>query len=86
MSASQIKKAMAKGNMDETLYTDSYARAVRKGDWKFVLEEGKRYLFDLSKDPAERNNLASKNLDRVEAMDAAFLEWEAEVTQNVPSP
>lgn len=63
-------------------YTESHARAVRKGDWKFVLEEGQRYLFDLSKDPAERNNLASDYPERVEAMDAAFLEWEAEVTRN----
>jgi arylsulfatase A len=66
-------------------YTDSHARAVRKGDWKFVLEEGQRHLFDLSKDPAERNNLASEFRERVEAMDAAYLEWEAEVTRNVPS-
>lgn len=67
-------------------YTDSQARAVREGDWKFVLEGGQRYLFDLSEDPAERNNLASEYLERVETMDAAFLEWEAEITRNVPSP
>ena len=66
-------------------YTESHARAVRKGDWKYVLEEGQRYLFDLSEDPAERNNLASDYPERMEAMDAAYLHWEAEVTRNVPA-
>ena len=63
-------------------YAERPARAVREGDWKFVSEKGQRYLFDLSKDPAERNNLASEYMERMEAMDAAFLEWEAEVTRN----
>ena len=66
-------------------YTDGHARAVREGNWKFVSEEGQPYLFDLSKDPSERNNLASDFPERVEKMDEAFLEWEAEVTRNVPA-
>ena len=66
-------------------YTESHARAVRKGDWKYVLEEGQRYLFDLSEDPAERKNLASDYPERMEAMDAAYLQWEAGVTRNVPA-
>ena len=67
-------------------YTESHARAVREGNWKFVLEEGQRYLFDLSEDPGESNNLASEYQERVDAMNAAYLGWEAEVTRHVPSP
>ena len=59
-------------------YTGTHARSVREGKWKYVLEKDVSYLFDLDKDPAEEQNLASDYPDRVRDMDHAFLAWEKE--------
>ena len=62
-------------------YTSTHARSVREGKWKYVLEKDIPYLFDLEKDPAEEQNLASDYPDRVRDMDDAFLAWEKKVAQ-----
>ena len=36
-------------------------KAVRDGDWKLVSDSGKESLFDLSTDPAEKNNRMESN-------------------------
>lgn len=46
-----------------------------------MLEKDVPYLFDLEKDPAEEQNLASDYFDRVRDMDDAFLAWEKKVAQ-----
>ncbi len=61
-------------------YTNTQARAVRHGDWKYVLEGGKTYLFNLASDPGEQINLAPENKAFVEDLEKAFLKWEKEVT------
>ena len=59
-------------------------RAVRQGDWKLRWQikpygKGDWELFNLAKDPAEREDLAAQNPDRVKAMLAA---WESYVKAN----
>jgi len=59
-------------------------RAVRQGDWKLRWEikpygKGDWELFNLAKDPAEREDLAAQNPDKVKAMLAA---WESYVKAN----
>lgn len=54
--------------------------AVRQGSWKYLRIGEKEYLFDLSKDLGERNNLAVEYPQRVEAMRLAFEGWEREMS------
>jgi len=55
-------------------------RAVRQGDWKLRWEykpfgKGDWELFDLATDPAERNDVAAKNPEKVEQMVALWNEY-----------
>jgi arylsulfatase A-like enzyme len=56
--------------------TDSY-RVMREGDWKLQVTEQPRkdWLYDLAKDPTEKNNLAESEPQRVAAMKAKIVEF-----------
>jgi arylsulfatase A-like enzyme len=54
-------------------------RAVRDGDWKLLIDNGRFMLFDLSKDPGERNELAASNAGLVRRLRQAILDWEKDV-------
>ena len=54
-------------------------RAVRDGDWKLLIDNGRFMLFDLSKDAGERNELAASNTALVRRLRQAILEWEKDV-------
>jgi len=64
-------------------YSSSHARAVRQGDWKYVVEEGDAYLFNLSEDPGEQTNIAASNPGLISKMEQAYLSWEQEVTNAI---
>ena len=54
-----------KKEVDRTLYWRIFQRvqhkAIREGKWKWLQDEkGNEYLFDLSDDPSEKNNLKEK--------------------------
>ena len=73
--------------MERTLFwrIDQEARqqkAVRKGRWKFLLTNGTERLYDLSADPGERTNLASRNPDVVTTMMALLADRERDVYWN----
>lgn len=50
-------------------------RALRDGPWKYLQVDGNEYLFNIPSDERERANLASRDPARLEAMRAAWLEW-----------
>jgi len=54
------------------------SKAVRQGDWKWVVASGRREeeLFDLATDPSEQHDLAADKPERVKAMAAAFAAWD----------
>ena len=52
-------------------------KAVRAGRWKWLSIEGHEYLFDLSKDPRERANLARRQSQRLLDLRKRYLDWEA---------
>ncbi|HKC80767.1 MAG TPA: sulfatase-like hydrolase/transferase, partial [Gemmatimonadaceae bacterium] len=54
-------------------------RAVRWGRWKLLQEGADFYLFDVARDPGERNDLTAANLDVVRKLSAALDEWEKDV-------
>ena len=54
-------------------------RAVRHGNWKLMRDGDHLLLFDLAKDPGERNDLSQQRPDLVASLRAQLVEWEAEV-------
>jgi len=52
-------------------------RALRDGDWKYLQVDGNEYLFDIPSDERERANLAHREPDRLAAMRAEWLAWNA---------
>lgn len=57
--------------------------AVRDGDWKYVRKqegrEREQWLFDLSKDVSEQNDLRTAYPDRLRSLQAKLNAWEVEV-------
>ena len=62
-----------------TLAPGRQQRAVRHGQWKLVLDGGGAFLFDLSTDPGERQDLARSRADLVADLRQRYLSWEREV-------
>ena len=54
-------------------------RAVRRGDWKLLVDGGKVMVFNLRNDVGERNDLASQRQDLARQMYALLAPWEADV-------
>ena len=56
-------------------------KAVRKGNWKYVLDryEKLEFLFDLDNDPGERQTLAYKHPEVVRELRGLMEQWEKEV-------
>jgi arylsulfatase A-like enzyme len=52
-------------------------RALRHGDWKYLMVDGHEYLFDLSADERERANLAHRHPERLRDLREAWLTWNA---------
>jgi arylsulfatase A-like enzyme len=53
--------------------------AVRQGSWKLLVDGAKRYVFDLSKDVGEHNNLTSERQDIARRLRPLITAWEADV-------
>ena len=65
-------------NDDILIHVEAFRGAVRKGDWKLVkiaLLPGKTELFDLSKDPGEKTNIADRHPDVVRDLEARLLAY-----------
>jgi arylsulfatase A-like enzyme len=54
-------------------------RAVRSGDWKYIQDGSKQLLFDVTRDLAEREDLAARYPDRVRRLKAMLDAWEKDV-------
>jgi arylsulfatase A-like enzyme len=57
-------------------------RAVRSGPWKLVQDGRNFYLFDVAKDPGERDDLTAARPELVRKLNAALNAWEKEVAAN----
>lgn len=62
--------------------------AVRDGSWKLIefYENGRRELFDLSKDPREAKNVAAANSEVVERLAERLDAWRKETGALMPTP
>jgi arylsulfatase A-like enzyme len=59
-------------------------KAIRDGNWKYLQDEKGEYLFDLSVDVSEKNDLKEKNKDVFERLKQKYSEWEKTVLKPVP--
>jgi arylsulfatase A-like enzyme len=53
--------------------------AVRQGSWKLLVDGAKRYVFDLSKDVGERNDVTNQRQDIARRLRPLIAAWEADV-------
>jgi uncharacterized sulfatase len=62
--------------------------SMREGDWKLLMMEdgGKKQLYNLADDPREKNNLAGKEPERVQAMSKELLDWRKSLPIKPPIP
>jgi arylsulfatase A-like enzyme len=66
---------------DVLINVEAFRGAIRKGDWKLVkvaLLPGKTELFDLSKDPGEKNNVADQNPEIVRDLETRLMAYAKE--------
>ena len=56
--------------------------AMRIDNWKFVQSRDSTWLFDLSKDPGERNDLSAGNRGRCKQMQRQIKDWR----ESMPAP
>jgi arylsulfatase A-like enzyme len=54
-------------------------RAVREGDRKLVIEGNHTFLYDVRRDPGERNDLARLHPELVRALKLKLDGWERDV-------
>jgi arylsulfatase A-like enzyme len=54
-------------------------RAIRKGNWKLLVDGPNTFVYDLSKDIGERNDLASARSDLARTLRPLLAAWEKEV-------
>jgi len=59
-------------------------KAARKGNWKYITDNGPELLFDMATDPSERRDLAYERRDLLLEMRALVAEWEAEIDRVTP--
>ena len=75
-------------NISRTLYWRVFQRrkqkAVRDGKWKYIKDENGEYLFDLSIDQGEKNDLKTKEKKRFEQMKLKLARWEKTVLLPIP--
>jgi arylsulfatase A-like enzyme len=53
--------------------------AVRRGDWKLLIDDRHAYVFNLRDDPSERNDLARWRQDIARELQPLIAAWEASV-------
>jgi arylsulfatase A len=60
-------------------------KAVRHGDWKYLLDGGIELLFDLRHDSAERCDLGFHHPDQLAKLRQLLRDWEADVDRTPPA-
>lgn len=62
--------------------------AIRDGDWKLIewYEDGALELYNIAQDVGERDNLVSRNPDRVRSLHEKLIAWRKDVGAIMPTP
>lgn len=59
-------------------------KAIRFGKWKYLQNEKGEFLFDLTSDPGEKNNVKEKHADIFDNLKSKYVEWEKTVLKPIP--
>jgi arylsulfatase A-like enzyme len=74
--------------IDRTLYWRTFQRtkhkAIRDGKWKYLQDEKGEYLFDLSTDQKEKNDLKLKENERFKVLKEKYDNWEKTMLRPIP--
>lgn len=74
--------------VSRTLYWRVFQRnkqkAIRDAGWKYLKDENAEYLFNLEKDPGEKNNLKEKEKAIFNRLKQKYSNWEKTVLQPIP--
>jgi arylsulfatase A-like enzyme len=77
-----------KNTIDRILYWRTFQRskhkAMRDGKWKYLQVESSEYLFDLSVDPGEKNDLKLTEEKRFKEMKEKYSQWQKTVLTPIP--
>jgi arylsulfatase A-like enzyme len=77
-----------KKNTERTLYWRTFQRSkqkvIRDGNWKYLQDEKGEYIFNLEKDPREKNDLKEKEKAIFNRLKQKYSNWEKTVLQPVP--
>jgi arylsulfatase A-like enzyme len=66
--------------VERTLYWRTQTqKAVRRGDWKLLLEGNNAFLFNLRADVGEHSDLARERVDLIRTLRPLIASWEADV-------
>ena len=66
------------------LFQRNQQKAMRDGDWKWLQDEKGEYLFNIAKDPGEKNNLKEKETAIFDALKKKYEQWESTVLKPIP--
>ncbi len=65
----------------ETLYwSNGPNEAIRHGNWKLVKSGDSKWLYDLTVDLGEKNNLKDSHVERLEELESLLKKWQAEMS------
>ena len=79
------KKSEVKRTLYWRIFQRNQHKAMRDGKWKYLQDEkGNEWLFDLSTDPKEQNNLKDNEPGIFNALKKKYSEWEQQVLKPVP--
>lgn len=77
-----------KKNVERTIYWRTFQRnkqkAIRMGKWKYLQEEKGEYLFNLTADQGEKNDLKIKQQAIFNRLKKKYTDWEKTVLQPIP--
>jgi arylsulfatase A-like enzyme len=65
------------------LFQRTKQKAILEDNWKYLKDEKGEYLFDVSKDPGEKNNLREKENSVFERLKQKYAEWEKTILEPV---
>ena len=73
---------------DRSLFWRTFQRtqegAARIGTWKYYRDGDEERLFDLARDPGERQDLKDEHPERFEELRSAYAAWDADMLRPVP--
>ena len=66
------------------LFQEKQQKAIRDGNWKYLQYEKGEFLFNLSDDPGEKNDLKEKYPDIFNRLKLKYASWESTVLKPIP--